>query len=158
MRTHSTIDSPVGELILVADGETLVGLYFPGRERGDLGERVADAHPVASAQLAEYFAGKRRSFDVPIALAGTDFQQLVWETLTRIPYGETWTYGRLAAAIGRPQASRAVGMANNQNPISIIVPCHRVVGADGQLVGYGGGLENKEFLLALERGSGGLFP
>ena len=102
-------------------------------------------------QLEEYFAGKRRNFDLPLVPKGTEFQQKVWKALTEIPYGETRTYGEIAAAVGNPKAARAVGMANNKNPIGIIIPCHRVVGANGKLVGYAGGMEKKEFLLELER-------
>ena len=102
-------------------------------------------------QLDEFFAGKRKTFDLPLVPKGTEFQQKVWKALTEIPYGETRTYGEVAAAIGNPKAARAVGMANNKNPIGIIIPCHRVVGANGKLVGYAGGMEKKEFLLELER-------
>ncbi|MBO5330240.1 MAG: methylated-DNA--[protein]-cysteine S-methyltransferase [Anaerotignum sp.] len=102
-------------------------------------------------QLEEYFAGKRKTFDLPLVPRGTEFQQKVWKALQEIPYGETRTYGEVAAAIGNPKAARAVGMANNKNPIGIIIPCHRVVGANGKLVGYAGGMEKKEFLLELER-------
>ena len=102
-------------------------------------------------QLDEYFAGKRETFDLPLAPKGTEFQQKVWNALKEIPYGETRTYGEIAAAIGNPKAARAVGMANNKNPIGILIPCHRVVGANGKLVGYAGGMEKKEFLLELER-------
>ena len=102
-------------------------------------------------QLEEYFAGKRKTFDLPLAPKGTDFQQKVWKALKKIPYGETRTYGEIAVAIGNPKAARAVGMANNKNPIGIIVPCHRVVGANGKLVGYAGGMEKKEWLLHLEQ-------
>ena len=104
----------------------------------------------AGKQLGEYFAGKRRSFDLPLYFVGTDFQKKVWNALLTIPYGETRSYGEIAAQIGNPKASRAVGMANNRNPISIICPCHRVIGADGSLTGYGGGLRTKQFLLDLE--------
>jgi methylated-DNA-[protein]-cysteine S-methyltransferase len=103
-------------------------------------------------QLAEYFAGERREFDVPMQLAGTAFQRRVWEELVRIPYGTTITYAELARRVGRPTAVRAVGAANGRNPISILVPCHRVIGADGKLTGYGGGVERKQWLLELERG------
>ena len=102
-------------------------------------------------QLKEYFAGERKEFDLPLAPRGTEFQQKVWKALMEIPSGETRTYGEIAAAIGNPKAARAVGMANNKNPIGIIIPCHRVVGANGKLVGYAGGMEKKEFLLELER-------
>lgn len=102
-------------------------------------------------QLDEYFAGERKAFDLPLAPKGTDFQQKVWQALTEIPYGETRTYGEIAARVGNPKAARAVGMANNKNPIGIIIPCHRVVGAKGRLVGYAGGMEKKEWLLELEK-------
>ena len=102
-------------------------------------------------QLEEYFAGERKAFDLPLAPKGTAFQQKVWKALTEIPYGETRTYGEIAAAVGNPKGARAVGMANNKNPIGIIIPCHRVVGANGKLVGYAGGMEKKAFLLELER-------
>ena len=102
-------------------------------------------------QLDEYFAGKRKTFDLPLAPKGTEFQQKVWNALTEIPYGETRTYGEIAAAIGNPKGARAVGMANNKNPIGILIPCHRVVGANGKLVGYAGGMEKKEWLLRLEK-------
>jgi methylated-DNA-[protein]-cysteine S-methyltransferase len=104
----------------------------------------------AVRQLSEYFAGTRRTFHLPLRLQGTEFQQRVWRELTEIPYGETWSYGQLARRIGNPNASRAVGLANGRNPISILVPCHRVIGADGSLTGYGGGLERKQWLLAHE--------
>ena len=102
-------------------------------------------------QLDEYFRGERKAFDLPLAPKGTDFQKKVWNALQKIPYGETKTYGEIAAAVGNPKAARAVGMANNKNPIGIIIPCHRVVGADGKLVGYAGGMDKKEWLLQLER-------
>ena len=102
-------------------------------------------------QLDEYFRGERKTFDLPLAPKGTDFQKKVWNALQKIPYGETKTYGEIAAAVGNPKAARAVGMANNKNPIGIIIPCHRVVGADGKLVGYAGGMDKKEWLLQIER-------
>jgi len=105
----------------------------------------------AAAQLTEYFAGERQQFDLALAGVGTNFQQLVWRALTTIPYGETWTYGELARAIGRPSASRAVGAANSKNPLGIIVPCHRVIGASGELTGYAGGVAAKQWLLEHER-------
>lgn len=128
----------------------LTGLYF-----GRL-SRPGEAGPTAlleeaARQLREYFAGQRREFDLPLRLRGTAFQMQVWQVLQAIPYGEVRTYGEIARAIGKPKACRAVGMANHNNPISIIVPCHRVVGAGGSLTGYGGGLENKRFLLELEK-------
>lgn len=162
MRRHATVDSPIGTLTPVATGGALVGLYMdeqrhhPGVET--FGERVGvGGDPVFEAvaqQLGEYFAGERTAFDVPLSLAGTPFQVRVWEALLEIPAGETWTYGQLAAHLGNPAASRAVGLANGKNPIGIIVPCHRVVGANGSLTGYGGGLARKRWLLDLERGAG----
>ena len=155
MTTFSTFDSPVGELLLVGDDEGLRGLYLPGHRRGPRvgdGWRRDDAALAAvRAQLAEYFSGERRAFDLPLAPAGTPFQLEVWDALGRIPYGETRGYGDLARELGRPGAARAVGAANGRNPISIVVPCHRVVGSTGTLTGYAGGLEAKERLLALER-------
>ena len=122
--------------------QRLDATLVPGREAP-----IADAE----AQLVEYFAGLRRRFDLPLLPAGTDLQRQVWETLLQIPYGETWTYGQVAAAIDRPRAARPVGQAVGANPISIIVPCHRVIGGSGSLTGYGGGLWRKQRLLALER-------
>jgi len=116
----------------------------------DFDERETPLIKKAAKQLTEYFAGKRRTFDLPLEFRGTDFQKKVWAALMTIPYGETRSYGEIAKQIKNPKASRAVGMANNRNPIVIICPCHRVVGSDGSLTGYGGGLPNKEYLLKLE--------
>lgn len=124
-------------------------------ERYFKGPFVVGTSPVieeAQKELAEYFEGKRRTFDLPLAFAGTDFQKSVWQALQKIGYGETVSYGELARRIGRPKAVRAVGVAVGENPFSIIVPCHRIVGADGSLTGYGGGFEAKKFLLGLESG------
>lgn len=141
-----TIETPIGPLTLQADEAAVTAIRF--------GAGVAqDASPLldaAEAQLREYFAGARRTFDLPLAPRGTAFQQRVWAALRAIPYGETRTYGELAAAIGSPNASRAVGKANHHNPIPIVIPCHRVIGANGTLTGYAGGLEVKRKLLALE--------
>ena len=140
------IKTPIGPLTLQADEAAVTAIRF-----GADGAR--DASPLldaAEAQLREYFAGARRTFDLPLAPHGTAFQQRVWTALRAIPYGETRTYGELAAAIDSPNASRAVGMANHSNPIPIIIPCHRVIGANGTLTGYAGGLEIKRKLLALE--------
>jgi methylated-DNA-[protein]-cysteine S-methyltransferase len=149
------VDSPVGVLTLVAAAGVLCGLYLDQRRHppvlASLGEPDADAFAECAGQLGDYFAGLRAEFDLPIALAGTAFQLRVWAALREIPFGETVTYGELAARIGRPTAARAVGLANGRNPISIIVPCHRVVGASGDLTGYGGGLDRKRYLLAFER-------
>ena len=158
MTYHSkTIWSPVGELTLVADDRGLAAILWendrPDRVRlGALNEKPD--HPVlveTERQLGEYFAGTRRSFDVPLSFAGTDFQKRVWAALLAIPFGETRSYGEIADQLGAPGASRAVGAANGRNPISIIAPCHRVVGSNGKLTGFAGGLEAKAFLLDLER-------
>ncbi|GAB3181984.1 methylated-DNA--[protein]-cysteine S-methyltransferase [Nesterenkonia halophila] len=158
--THTFLDSPLGPLTLVTDGAALTGLYLaehrrtspdhwgPRRDR----EQAPAVVEEAAVQLDAYFAGERGDFTLPLAPSGTVFQQAVWALLREIPHGETRTYGAIAAALDRPGASRAVGLAVGRNPLSIIVPCHRVIGADGSLTGYGGGLERKERLLALERG------
>lgn len=154
MTVYRIIDSPVGPLTLAGDGETLTNLrmedqtHEPSRQGW---EPDPSAFPEAVEQLSAYFEGERREFDLPLRLEGTPFQQSVWAALQEIPYGETWSYGKLAANIGKPGASRAVGLANGRNPIGIIVPCHRVIGADGSLTGYGGGLDRKRLLLDLER-------
>jgi methylated-DNA-[protein]-cysteine S-methyltransferase len=153
---YTTLDTPIGELLLVGDGRALRGLYMQeGRTAIAVrpGWRAA-AEPFADlrAQLAEYFAGRRRAFDVPLTMTGSAFQRRVWRALQDIPYGETISYGELARGIGVPSAARAVGVANGRNPISLIVPCHRVIGADGGLTGYGGGMERKRWLLELEAG------
>jgi len=155
MKTVSTLASPVGLLTLVADDGVLAGLYLPDHRHAPSLDLPAGPPPARVAeQLGEWFAGERRSFDVPLAVSGTPFQREVWDALATIPYGETWSYAKLAAAIGRPRAVRAVGLANGRNPVSIVVPCHRVVGANGDLTGYGGGLAAKEWLLAHEAQSG----
>ena len=151
-------DSPVGPLTIVADDDAVVAILWPG----DDPDRVAvDHRPVsdgtssildlAGNQLDEYFDGARTEFDLPLAPSGTEFQLEVWHALQTIPYGETMTYGELAASIGRPSAARAVGGANRRNPLSIVVPCHRVIGSTGDLTGFAGGLGAKEHLLAMER-------
>ncbi len=145
------IESPLGQLTLVASDDALVAVEFPGR--APRGARGA-GHPVlerAREQLGEYFQGRRTAFDLPLAPPGTPFQRAVWKELCAIPFGQTLSYGELARRVGRPGAARAVGAANGQNPIAIIVPCHRVIGADGSLTGYGGGVERKRWLLAHER-------
>ena len=143
-----TMDSPIGKLYLTGEGKTITGLYF--QEPLGTFEAAAEAAADAEDQLRRYFAGELKIFQLPLRPEGTAFQRAVWQALQTIPYGETRSYGQIAAQIGRPKASRAVGMANNRNPISILIPCHRVVGADGSLTGYGGGLDKKEFLLKLE--------
>lgn len=144
------IESPLGELQLVGDGRALTQLEMSPRSAPAGAGHDPDAFADASAQLAAYFAGELTEFDVPLAPRGSDFQLAVWEALTRIPYGETASYGEIAADVGRPDAVRAVGATNGRNPIAVIIPCHRVIGADGSLVGYGGGLERKRLLLELE--------
>lgn len=154
MRTHTTVDSPVGPLTLVAEDGALTALLMQDQRHAPplSSQGVADGgwFGEVAEQLAAYFAGRLRAFDVALAPVGTPFQQRVWAALRAIPYGTTVSYGELAAAIGRPTAARAVGLANGRNPIGIIVPCHRVVGANGSLTGYGGGLPRKRHLLALE--------
>ena len=149
-----TLQSPVGRLTLVGEGDDLVGLHFdgdPSAARAESGSVRDDGRlRPALAQLGEYFAGERTQFDLSLAPQGTAFQQSVWRALGRIPYGETASYGEIARAIGRPTASRAIGGANHRNPIAIIIPCHRVIGADGSMTGYGGGLDRKQLLLELE--------
>lgn len=152
MTYHTFIDSPVGPLLLMSDGRALTGLFMndPTVPEGSVRDDDVAPFPLVKAQLAEYFAGERTEFDVPLSLRGTTFQRVVWAHLRDIPYGVTISYGELAKRIKEPKASRAVGAANGKNPISIIVPCHRVIGASGKLTGYGGGLPNKKILLDLE--------
>lgn len=149
------IASPVGRLLLAASDNALVAIEF--HENRHPFKRDAQWHEgdnavlrEAEQQLRTYFDGRRHSFDLPLEPRGTAFQQQVWATLALIPYGETWSYGDLARHIGKPAAVRAVGAANGRNPIPIVLPCHRVVGADGSLTGFGGGLPTKAFLLKLE--------
>jgi methylated-DNA-[protein]-cysteine S-methyltransferase len=154
-RFYSYIDSPLGRLLVHGDEQFVTGLFMPQHKgwRGpDASWREADT-PFASlrTQLDEYFAGERRQFDVPLKLPGTPFQMRVWQELVRIPFGETITYAQLAQRLGIPTASRAVGHANGRNPVSIIVPCHRVIGANGKLTGYAGGIDKKQWLLDWER-------
>jgi len=154
--TYKLVDSPVGRLTLVAKGARLAAILWendrPGRVR--LGPMREDAsHPVlvqAERQLAEYFSGQRSRFDLDLEFAGTAFQKQVWEALLTIPYGQTRSYSQIAAQIGRPAAVRAVGAANGRNPISIVAPCHRVIGSSGSLTGFAGGLAVKRKLLGLE--------
>ena len=155
MRSHSVMPSPLGEITLVAEDGALTGCYMELHRRGSddedrLGARDDDSLSAAVRQLTEYFAGERTEFSLPLAPRGDEFQLKVWALLREIPYGQTRSYGDLARALGDVNLSQRVGWANGRNPISIIVPCHRVIGADGSLVGYAGGLERKRFLLALE--------
>lgn len=146
-----SIHSPLGKLRLYGTADELVGIYLPVQVAPDAARRTTRVLDATAAQLAEYFAGKRRTFELPIAARGTGFQQIVWQALARIPYGVTLSYGELAKTIGRPSASRAVGAANGKNPISIVVPCHRVIASTGELTGYAGGMAAKEWLLEHER-------
>ncbi|WP_306338390.1 methylated-DNA--[protein]-cysteine S-methyltransferase [Streptomyces sp. KL118A] len=158
-RLHTLIDSPYGPLTLVATDGVLSGLYMTEQRHRPPEETFGDRDPApfgeAIGQLEAYFAGELTEFDVPLRLDGTPFQRTVWHGLQQIPYGETRTYGELAEALGKPNASRAVGLANGKNPIGVIVPCHRVIGANGSLTGYGGGLDRKQRLLAFEAGAAG---
>ncbi|HVS14917.1 MAG TPA: methylated-DNA--[protein]-cysteine S-methyltransferase [Thermoanaerobaculia bacterium] len=148
------VGSPLGTLFLLGDGRRLRHLELPSSRRPlaiDRGwRRSEDAYADAAEQLERYFAGSLRVFELELELVGTPFQREVWRLLARIPYGETWTYGELAGRLGNPAASRAVGAANGRNPLPIILPCHRVIGADGSLTGFGGGLAAKRLLLDLE--------
>jgi methylated-DNA-[protein]-cysteine S-methyltransferase len=153
--TTTTMESPVGTLTLTAVDGRLTGLHMDGQRHAPTSsedwERDDDGLAAVVDQLEAYFAGSRETFDVPLDLQGTDFQRRVWAGLLEIPYGETMSYGELARRVARPGASRAVGLANGRNPVAIIVPCHRVIGADGTLTGYGGGLDRKVWLLDHER-------
>jgi methylated-DNA-[protein]-cysteine S-methyltransferase len=158
---YATIDSPIGPLLLGGDATALRLLWFLQGGRHPVApdpawRRSPATFAEVALQLSEYFAGRRRSFDVHVEPGGTPFQQRVWRALLDIPYGETESYGALARRLGDVKAVRAVGLANGANPISIIVPCHRVIGANGSLIGYGGGLPVKRALLALEQGQGAL--
>jgi methylated-DNA-[protein]-cysteine S-methyltransferase len=160
MKAFCYVDSPIGRLMLTSDGTALTGLYMnlyrnkptklPDLVDDWVQNATIDPLPAATRQLQEYFAGKRREFDLPLRMEGTEFQQQVWRELCKIPFGETRSYGQLAKRLNNPNGSRAVGLANGRNPIAIIVPCHRVIGADGSLTGFGGGIERKEWLLSHE--------
>ncbi|MGC1207213.1 MAG: methylated-DNA--[protein]-cysteine S-methyltransferase [Ornithinimicrobium sp.] len=165
-RAYHRMDSPLSTLSLVAEDGALIGIYFEEHRhappRSDFGVEVAEAeldqHPALAStrdQLREYFAGERTDFDLPLAPHGTDFQHRVWGALRDIPFGETASYGQIAAVIAAPKAARAVGLANGRNPISIVVPCHRVIGSNGALTGYGGGSAHKQALLDLEARASG---
>jgi methylated-DNA-[protein]-cysteine S-methyltransferase len=150
-------ESPIQSLRLVSDGRSLIGLYMMSEQpaltsASDwLEDETAEPFPETKQQLTAYFAGNLTEFDLPLQLAGSPFQQKVWEALKTIPYGTAISYGALAQQIGQPSASRAVGLSNGRNPVSIVVPCHRVIGANGKLTGYGGGIERKQWLLNHER-------
>ena len=156
MITFRRAPSPLGEVTVVADDDWLTELHLPG-DNGVVPANATEGGPTVdrtAAQLAEWFAGEREHFDLPLAPVGTAFQRRVWAALVAVPYGETATYGDIATAIGQPTATRAVGAANGRNPIPLIIPCHRVIGTDGSLVGYsgGGGIDTKRYLLDFERG------
>jgi methylated-DNA-[protein]-cysteine S-methyltransferase len=158
---YSYIESPIGRMLVTRDEQGITGLDLPeGRHPRRVRpgwQRDDAAFEDVRTQLGEYFAGTRREFDLPLHMIGAPFQRRVWETLCAIPYGETTSYGKIAAALGDPGSARAVGAANGQNPVPIIVPCHRVIGADGSLTGYGGGLPTKRWLLDHEAAQTGLF-
>jgi len=153
--SETTVESPLGPLRLLADEKGLRGLYYQDHKNvPSLASKTDGNHPVlteARRQLEEYFSGERREFNLPLSLQGTPFMLEVWEALDKIPFGTKVTYGQLAETIGRPKASRAVGRANGLNPVSIVLPCHRVVGSNGKLTGYAGGLGNKDWLLRHEK-------
>ncbi|HRW38951.1 MAG: methylated-DNA--[protein]-cysteine S-methyltransferase [Acidimicrobiales bacterium] len=153
---YRVVASPIGDLVLTGDGRALTRCLMTGPDLApiELGGLAPDDGSLdeAAGQLGEYFAGERRSFDLALSPAGTEFQRRVWAQLRAIPYGTTSTYGEVARAIGATNGFRAVGLANGRNPIAIVVPCHRVIGADGSLTGYAGGVDRKRFLLDLEAG------
>ncbi len=149
---YTTIESPIGELLLAGDERGLRRLHMSPFTIEDHWERDDDLFAGVRRQLDEYFAGARRDFDVALDLNGNSFELAVWGALLEIPYGETASYGEIARRVGHPDAPRAVGVANARNPVALIVPCHRVIGSDGSLTGYGGGLDRKRFLLDLEAG------
>jgi methylated-DNA-[protein]-cysteine S-methyltransferase len=156
---HLIMSSPIGTLRLVSEGQSITRIEFPGFEGDDAGEAAPD-EPVlidCAAQLQEYFEGRRSRFDLPLAALGTEFQREVWRALQEIPYGEVCSYGDIARTVGRPKAVRAVGAANGRNPLPIVVPCHRVVGSDGSLTGFAGGLDIKRWLLGREKAQKSLF-
>jgi methylated-DNA-[protein]-cysteine S-methyltransferase len=154
--------SPIDDLLLLSDGEAVTGIFTGNHQRGPsvLSEWIRDDSigvlKETRRQLEAYFSGDLQAFQLPLSMVGTPFQSMVWEGLKKIPYGETVSYGQFARELGVPNASRAVGLANGRNPISIVVPCHRVIGADGKLTGYGGGLPRKQALLELERRAAGV--
>lgn len=145
-------DLPIGKVGIKDNGHSITEVYFIKElEENEIELKETPLIKEAAKQLQEYFLGSRKAFELPLEPKGTPFQKSVWKALTRIPYGQTWSYKQVAEEVGSPKAYRAVGMSNNKNPISIIIPCHRVIGADGKMVGYGGGLEIKKYLLNLEK-------
>lgn len=158
MNTHTVIESPIGKVTLVATDGTLSGVYLEeNRGLPELGDRTSEGFEKIAQQFGEYFAGERTTFDLPIHAEGNGLQRRVWQGLATIPYGETRSYAELAEQVGLGHVVRAVGAANGQNPLAIVVPCHRVIGSDGSLTGYSGGLWRKRFLLDLENPGGRLF-
>ncbi|MGY1772678.1 methylated-DNA--[protein]-cysteine S-methyltransferase [Blastococcus sp. SYSU D00813] len=158
MRAHAVVPSPVGPLTVVAEDGVLLRLYLePPGPAAELGPRDDAALAGVAGQLGEYFGGERETFEIPLRPVGSTFELAVWEQLTLIPYGETRSYGQVARAVGEPGGAQAVGLACGRNPLAVVVPCHRVVGADGALVGFGGGLPRKRFLLDLEQRDTRLF-
>jgi methylated-DNA-[protein]-cysteine S-methyltransferase len=147
---YTYVDTPIGAILIAGDEASIVEIHFAGAKPQPDWTRHPAALREAANQLRAYFAGERQTFDLPLAPRGTEFQQSVWSALQKIPYGETTTYSTIAARIGRPAAVRAVGAANGANPIPIVIPCHRVIGASGSLTGFGGGLDVKRQLLAME--------
>jgi methylated-DNA-[protein]-cysteine S-methyltransferase len=162
MKVFDYYQSPLGRMMLVANDDGLAGVYFIGQKHyvrpGSGWRKDPDNESLGKAkkELEEYFAGKRKRFDLPLAPEGSDFQRAVWKAIAGVPFGETITYAELARRAGHPGSARAAGAATGRNPIGIIVPCHRIVGSDGTLTGYAGGLEKKKKLLALEAGAGSL--
>ncbi len=155
MRTHAMIDSPMGVLTLVASDGALSGVYMEDHlhapDPSTFGDRADAGFEEAAEQLGQYFAGERTAFTLRTRLLGSEFQRRVWQAVSGIPYGQTWTYAQLAGEVGRPDRLRAVAATNGRNPLAVVVPCHRVIGSDGSLTGYAGGLARKRFLLDLER-------
>jgi len=149
--SYYTYDTPFGKITVESDGDAITGIMTESNAQPTGTYEATTLTDITAMQLDEYFAGKRKSFDVPLRPQGTDFQRSVWKALEKIPYGKTRSYKQIAQAIGNPKACRAVGLANNKNPIWIIIPCHRVIGSDGALTGYGGGLNMKKKLLDLEK-------
>jgi methylated-DNA-[protein]-cysteine S-methyltransferase len=155
MTFYDTMPSPIGKLTLTSEGDGLTGLSMNLVQSNPDWKRDPDRFKKVKGQLERYFEGKLRRFDIPVELEGSEFQLAVWREMKNIPYGETISYGELARRIGLPKSARAVGRASGSNRIAIIIPCHRVIGTDGTLTGYGGGLDRKEKLLKLEGGFGG---
>ena len=151
MNNYFTYESPFGIIIIESNGVAITGIKTESGTEPKGEKKASTLTDVTAMQLKEYFAGKRKKFEVPLDPQGTEFQKKVWKALQEIPYGKTRSYKQIAKMIGQPKACRAVGMANNKNPIWILIPCHRVIGADGSLTGYGGGIKMKQKLLEIER-------